>query len=77
MSLRQLHAHQKDIMGLLGKAVLDALRNPSHSEPQLVANLVYEIPKQLNAQMPAFTQGLGIVVQAGGVFVHQTPKVEI
>ena len=59
----------------IGDAVADALynafKNPTQSEPQLVANLVFEFPKEINkVNLSGATK-----VAAGGVFVHSRPFV--
>ena len=60
----------------LGIAINDALafslRDLSKKEPQLVANIVYHLPKAINSIR--FSGGLH--VQAGGVFIHGQPFVK-
>lgn len=52
-------------------ALQKALRNSALPEPQLVANLVWELPKYINTiSMPG-----AMKVSAGGVFVHARPFV--
>lgn len=59
----------------IGDAVANTLSNafkhPTQSEPQLVANLVFEFPKQINKAICPGT----MKVTAGGVFVHSRPFV--
>jgi len=59
----------------IGDAVANALSNafkhPRQSEPQLVANLVFEFPKQINKVKLSGTTK----VTAGGIFVHSRPFV--
>lgn len=62
-------------MALLGGAVAhsleDAFHNLKPSEPQLVANLVFELPKHVNQ----LNLSGAAKVKAGGVFVHAQPFV--
>lgn len=62
-------------MRALAEAISDSLHNafkhPTFSEPQLVANLVWELPKQINKLRPSGKTK----VSAGGVFVHARPLV--
>ena len=64
-----------DDMRLIGDAIaaalLDAFKDPKLSEPQLVANLVRELPKHINSIRLSGTTK----VSAGGVFVHARPFV--
>ena len=56
------------------RAVAIALRDPSRHEPELVANLVYQLPLALNGIQ---FNSVGISkIQSGGVFVHKQPLVE-
>lgn len=59
----------------LGDAICNALHRALHDhtkpEPQLVANLVFELPKQINMITPTGTTK----VRAGGIFVHAQPFV--
>lgn len=56
----------------LRDAIEKAILN-GHSEPSMVANLTYEIPKEINSR--SIGAGAGFSVRVGGVFVHQTPRV--
>ena len=52
-------------------ALSNAFKNPNQSEPQLVANLVFEFPREINkVQLSGKTK-----ITAGGVFVHARPFV--
>ncbi|MEI6513727.1 MAG: hypothetical protein WCO51_10720 [bacterium] len=56
----------------LRHSLVAALKTPTQAEPQLVANMVCEIPNAINALKP-----LGSVeIKADGVFVHGQPFVE-
>lgn len=50
----------------------EALINPTLTEPQLVANMVWHLPRKINAV--TFTSGFS--VKSGGVFVHSQPLVK-
>lgn len=53
------------------RALHNAFKNPAQSEPQLVANLVFEFPGEINQiKLSGTTQ-----ISAGGVFVHSRPLV--
>jgi hypothetical protein len=59
----------RDIENALCKALCLALGNTKQKEPQLVANIVFYIPKIINS--------LNIAqIKSGGVFVHQKPIVQ-
>jgi hypothetical protein len=52
-------------------ALAEAFKNPSQSEPQLVANFVFEFVKTFNSvKLPE-----AMKITAGGVFVHARPLV--
>jgi hypothetical protein len=53
-------------------AIDAALGNRTKSEPQLVANLVWEIPRAINT----LSSVGGWTIRSGGVFVHAQPFVE-
>jgi hypothetical protein len=53
-------------------AIDAALSNRTKSEPQLVANLVWEIPRAINT----LSSVGGRTIRSGGVFVHAQPFVE-
>lgn len=55
----------------LGEALYESLKNPGQVEPQLVANLVFNLPDRIN-RVP-FSGGFS--VKTGGVFVHAQPFV--
>ena len=55
-----------DVFNAANGAIHSALKNPAQSEPQLVANLVWQIPAHFNS-IPA--------IRATGVFVHGRPLV--
>lgn len=59
-----MNAHQ--ITKVAARAIHAALSNPTQDEPQLVANLVWQIANQ-------FRKAVGVHVQ--GVFVHSRPTV--
>lgn len=59
----------RTVQRALATAVARALVNPEEHEPQLVANLVCEIPREIGALNLSF-------IKCGGVFVHQTPLVK-
>lgn len=52
------------------KALRDSLSDTAH-EPQLVANLVWELPRHINN----ISSTSGLKVAAGGIFVHSQPCV--
>ncbi|MDR1722722.1 MAG: hypothetical protein LBR84_02130 [Tannerella sp.] len=59
------------VRNAISNAMTLALTNPSLPEPRLVANMVKNIPLEINnISMPGFS------VSAGGVFVHQSPNVK-
>ena len=67
-----LSSHEKlDILLAIHKAVVGALSNTSKSEPQLIANLVRELPDALNSVPLAG----GYSLETGGIFVHAQPLV--
>ncbi|GAB7079137.1 hypothetical protein JCM14635_08100 [Megalodesulfovibrio paquesii] len=53
------------------RAFRTAFRDPTQHEPQLVANLVWHLPRRLNA----VSLSGGNSLKAGGVFVHAQPFV--
>ena len=53
-------------------AVGNAFRSPALCEPQLVANLVWELPRAINKLTPS----KGVSIKANGVFVHSQPFVK-
>ncbi len=57
----------------IGKSLSEALKDPSQHEPQLVANIVWHLPRQLN-QIASYSNG--VEIQAGGVFVHSRSLVK-
>ncbi|CDQ12148.1 conserved protein of unknown function [Acidithiobacillus ferrivorans] len=59
------------IGGAVAGALFNAFKNPDLPEPQLVANLVWELPNEINKINLAGTAK----VSAGGVFVHAQPFV--
>lgn len=66
--------HSQDIPAVrraVTLALKDAFKNLKSSEPQLVANLVVELPKRIN-QLALTGSG---TLAAGGVFVHAQPRV--
>ncbi len=56
------------------RAVSIALWKPSLHEPELVANLVYQLPHALNG-LQLNSAGIS-KIQSGGVFVHKQPLVQ-
>jgi hypothetical protein len=58
-----------DLLARVGRAVAEAFKNPSQSEPQLVANLVWHVPNAINS----VAWGGPTNVKAGGIFVHAQP----
>lgn len=60
-----------EISSAICRALHSAFKNPAQSEPQLVANLVFEFPGQINNISLSGTTK----VSAGGVFVHSRPLV--
>lgn len=66
-------ALQRRLANQLWDSLELALQNPYQREPQLVANLVYHIPRAVNSLGPL--SGRTHTVKAGGVFVHQQPQV--
>lgn len=62
----------KSISRTLYQAIDDAFSNMALSEPQLIANLVKEIPEKVNAMRPV----AGNKVYSTGVFVHSKPFVQ-
>ena len=59
------------IKSAIANAVHNAFSNLKDSEPQLVANLVWQLPKQINE----IKLSGNIKISAGGVFVHSRPLV--
>lgn len=59
------------IVDAVACALSQAFKNPKSSEPQLVANLVYELPNHINKVALSGTAK----VEAGGIFVHARPFV--
>lgn len=59
------------LMDKIHSAFHDAFRNPTQYEPQLVANLVWHLPRLLNG----VTLSGGNSLKTGGVFVHAQPLV--
>lgn len=62
---------QLDLYQKVGNAVLIALGNQSQSEPQLVANLVWQLPRALEGMRLSN----GAYVNVRGVFIHSSPQV--
>lgn len=73
MSLLSLiNANQEsDLVDALSKAILEAIQE-GRNEPNIVAHLTYWIPTYVN-KLKLNIDGFNLT--AGGVFVHQTPKV--
>ncbi len=72
MKFKISHDDHRNLYYAIEKSLSEALKNPSQSEPQLIANMVWHIPRQING----FTLCKnGLNIQAGGVFVHQQPQV--
>jgi hypothetical protein len=66
MNLRA-YINRRSLWRTIAESVSVALQDFSQSEPQLVANMVFQIPRAVNAlQLTA--------IQSGGVFVHQHPQ---
>lgn len=62
---------RKNLVVAVFDALQDAFHNLSLHEPQLVANLVWQLPQHINKTQ--FTTGT--LVSAGGIFVHARPLV--
>lgn len=60
---------QVEILDAVLNAVNISFHDPSESEPQLIANLVKQLPDQLNG----IALGGSRSICAGGVFIHQKP----
>lgn len=63
-----------DLRRILANGLGTALKTRSAYEPQLVANMVWEIPRSVNRW--SSSAGSRMHVRSGGIFVHQQPKVE-
>ncbi len=63
---------QKNLVQAVNSAVSNALCNSTDSEPQIVANLVWELPRAINR----IVSSGGWTLQSGGVFVHAQPFVK-
>jgi len=63
------HVELEDV---IDEALVDAFLDPSQSEPQLIANLVWYLPRYLNSIKPRS----GVSIQSSGVFVHGQPFVK-
>ncbi|OHD57472.1 MAG: hypothetical protein A2Y33_05750 [Spirochaetes bacterium GWF1_51_8] len=57
-----------DILYAIFEGLKKSIPEPNLSEPQLVANIVYNIPNEINRVSGA--------IKCGGIFVHQQPFVE-
>lgn len=69
MKFTVAHNDQAQLRFSLKKALNQALQNISQNEPQLIANIVYHIPKAVNSLKLSFP------IVSGGIFVHQQPQV--
>lgn len=63
--------HRRIAIAVYG-ALATALNDPHISEPQLVANLTFHIPKRINA----ITLESNVQIRAGSIFVHGQPFVK-
>ena len=77
MALEHLHEKRRDILDAIESAIIKALSDCSQHEPQLVANLVYHIPRAINEAAKEWKKAAGVDIRSGGIFVHQTPKVKV
>lgn len=66
-------ADQIQLHSRLASSLGRSLRDPAQSEPRLVANLVYQLPRAVNS-FGLFSSRTH-AVRAGGIFVHQQPQV--
>ena len=67
------HSEYFSLLDAVSTAIFEALQNLDQSEPQLVADLVYHLPEELNRVR--LKHGKKICV--GGVFVHSSTFVKI
>ena len=67
-----LYSDLNNLFYVIGSVINNALSDIGKSEPQLVANLVWEIPRAINNLR--FSNGEKIT--SGGVFVHAQPFVK-
>ncbi|WP_415878549.1 hypothetical protein [Methylomonas sp. TEB] len=73
--MSMLHYVTNEVSDDLLRALRNAIENSIHNgkdEPSIVAQLTYEIPKAVN-RLRLNVGGYNLT--AGGVFIHQTPKV--
>lgn len=61
----------RQVSRAVGDAIHKAFQEPWKAEPQLVANLVWKLPRNING----ISLGSGTKISAGGVFVHARPLV--
>jgi hypothetical protein len=72
MKFKISHNDYNNLCYEIEKSLSAALKDLSQHEPQLVANMVWHVPRQLNG----YILKKGLNIESGGVFVHQKPQVK-
>jgi hypothetical protein len=80
MSLEEAHKSRqaifKEIVNSLKNSLKKYFNNPTLSEPDIIAELIWNLPQQFNKNLAPIFSNHGIDLKAGGVFVHASPKVK-
>lgn len=73
MKFKISHSQYWGLKYAIGESLFKALKDRTQREPQLIANMVWHIPQQINSLA---LHKAGLNIQAGGVYVHQQPQVK-